>query len=316
MRTLVTGAAGNLARQLIQELHKRGDEITGIDLKETAIPGVRTEIVDITDVDGMRAIVRQVEPERIYHMASLLSSTSAANPDLAWRINANASRDLLAICAEEGGAAGGARFFYPSTGATYGGNLPDPLPEDFPQWPISIYGATKVAIERLGTYYSAAFDLDFRCLRLPLVLSPSAPAGAVSAYASHAFLAAHEPAEFVFPVEPETAISSIYVKDVLTGIITLMEAEPGRLSRRVYNIHSISPTAQQIAQSIHLRVPDFAYSFSPDASVMGVLGPLPAVHEDHSARHDWGWNPMFDLEAIADDLLSGGRHSSTAAMVQ
>ena len=79
------------------------------------------------------------------------------------------------------------RFFFPSTSATYGSALPDPLPEDHPQWSDNIYGATKVAVERVGNYFALSRGLDFRSVRLPIMLSPFAPPAAVSAYASHVF---------------------------------------------------------------------------------------------------------------------------------
>ena len=72
--------------------------------------------------------------------------SSAADPPRAWRVNASAAVELLELAAEHGVQ----RFFFPSTSATYGGRLPDPLPEDHPQWPDNIYGATKVAVERVG----------------------------------------------------------------------------------------------------------------------------------------------------------------------
>src|SRR6266850_1282725 len=57
------------------------------------------------------------------------------------------------------------RVIFSSTIATYGANLPEQLTEDAPQWPVSLYGVTKVAGERLGVYYHHQFGLDFRAVR-------------------------------------------------------------------------------------------------------------------------------------------------------
>ena len=302
-RYLVTGASGNLARYVIDELLRLGKEVVGIDLSTEAGPEtveLRLIRADITDADALREIVAEFEPEVVIHMASLLSSTSEADPPRAWEVNASASVRLLEIARD----AGCQRFFYPSTGASYGGALPDPLPEDFPQWPANIYGVTKVAVERAGTYFARRHGLDFRSLRLPMVISPLAPANAVSAYASHAFAAALAGESFVFPVGPSVGLSTIYVKDVASGIIALLDAERSKLTRTVYNVHSFSPSAADVARAISDRIPDFTCTFEPDPAVMSILDPLPFVHVDTSARADWGWDPVFGLEEVTDDMLS------------
>ena len=147
-RYLVTGAAGNLARLLVERLQASGKEVTGIDREPSVVPGVRFEQADITDSARMAKLVDEVRPECILHMASLLTLSSEADPATAWRVNATASIELLRTAAERGVS----RFFFPSTLATYAGELPDPLPEDHPQWPVTIYGVTKVAVERMGVY--------------------------------------------------------------------------------------------------------------------------------------------------------------------
>ena len=186
-RYLITGAAGNLARQLMDELIGRGKHTFGIDLvpAPTGQQGNWRQM-DITDRESLAGLLAEFQPECILHMASLLSMSSAADPPRAWEVNASAAVALMELAVEHGVQ----RFFFPSTSATYGGALPDPLPEDHPQWPDNIYGATKVAVERVGTYFALSRGLDFRSVRLPIVVSPFAPPAAVSAYASQVFAAA------------------------------------------------------------------------------------------------------------------------------
>ena len=300
-RYLVTGAGGNLARQLMDELRSRGKETLGIDLAPP--PAQQPDAwqqADVTDAAAMARLLAEFRPQCILHLASLLSMSSAADPPRAWRVNASAAVELLELAA----AHGVRRFFFPSTSATYGGRLPDPLPEDYPQWPDNIYGATKVAVERVGTYFALSRGLDFRAVRLPIVVSPHAPPAAVSAYASHLFVAAARGDSFTVPVAPEVAVSVIYVRDVTRGILRLAAAPEERLSRRVYNLHGFAASAGALAQAAAQRVPGFKYRFEPKPLPTEILAVQPSVYVDASARRDWGWDPQFDLPATADHLLA------------
>lgn len=297
-RYLVTGAAGNLARLLVERLQAAGKEVTALDREPAAVAGVRFERADVTDGARLTALVGEVRPDCILHMASLLTLSSEADPAAAWRVNATASFELLRAAADHGVS----RFFFPSTIATYAGSLPDPLPEDFPQWPVTIYGVTKVAVERMGAYLWRTAGLDFRAVRLPVVVSPFAPPGAVSAYPSHGFTAARRGEPFVYPAPPGLRVSSIYVIDVIEGILRLVDADPERLSRRVYNLHAFAPSTQDMAGAASRLAPGFRYRFEPRGDVMAMLGGMPSVLVDASARRDWGWNPRFDLAAAAGDV--------------
>lgn len=298
-RYLITGAGGNLARQLVAELRAQGKETLGIDLTPAQRAGAWRQ-ADVTDRSGMARLLAEFRPQCILHMASLLSISSAANPRRAWQVNASAAVELLELAAEHGVQ----RFFFPSTSATYGGRLPDPLPEDHPQWPDNIYGATKVAVERVGTCFALSRGLDFRSVRLPIVVSPHAPQAAVSAYASHLFVSAARGESFTVPVAPEVAVAAIYVRDVTRGILRLVAAAEERLTRRVYNLHGFAASAGALAQAAARRVPGFAYRFAPEELATRILGGQPSVYLDASARRDWGWEPQFDLAATADDMLA------------
>jgi threonine 3-dehydrogenase len=308
-RVLVTGASGNLACRLIALLRAEGLHGARVQLVLTDLQppsGFKPaadmifEAADLCDPAALRRLVHDHRPQFLLHFGSLLSGACERDLARAWQINATAPIILLEAAAQLDGCV----FFFPSTGATYGFGVPDPLPEDYPQWPENFYGAMKVAVERAGACFRAKRGLDFRGVRLPMVLSPSAPAAAVSAYASRAFVEARSGRPFVFPVSPETGISTIYIKDVIEGFHRLLSAPPARLSRGVYNLHSFDPTAADIAAAIRRHVPDFVCSFQPDPFVDRLLGGWPRVQVDASARADWGWAPRFNLETAAADLLA------------
>lgn len=300
---LLTGGAGNLARQIAARLVRGSDRVILFDLVPVLdrLPA-RCYYVQ-GDIMRRKTLVRLFDksrPTHVLHLAAILSGKSEVSRELAWQVNATASFELLELAC----ARGVHRFFFPSTTATYGGVLPVPLPEDHPQWPEGLYGATKVAVERLGVYYHERHGLDFRGVRLPVVVSRHAPPGAASAYCSRAFVDGIARGHFTFPVTPETRLATVYVEDVVDGIVRLLTAPAARLTRRLYNITAFSCAAGEVAEAIWRRIPDVAYDFAPDPAVMTLAHHWVVDLIDASARRDWGWKPRFDLPRMTSHLIT------------
>jgi len=296
---LLTGGHGNLARLVASELLDAGTQVIKFDLAGTEPAATRQgEIAisgDMRDTALLESILRQHKPDVVYHFASLLSGSSETDLEAAWDINASASFQLLRLAVKHDVGS----VFFASTAASYGGPLADPMPEETEQWPENLYGATKVAVERLGVYFKAKHGLDFRCLRFPLVISPYAPKTAVTAYPSHAFNAALKGEPFTFPVSPEVGMSSIFLEDVISGIVQFTQANRNDIRRHAYNLHAYFVSAGMVAERICASVPEFEYDFAPIPAVEALLRGWPDVYADDSARADWGWSPQFDFEKSA-----------------
>ncbi len=251
------------------------------------------------DEPALRALFERDRPDTVIHLASLLSGSCESDRRLAWRVNCDGLVGMLELALEYRVGT----FLFPSSFATYGGQLPELLPEDAPQWPDGLYGVSKVAAERLGAYYHKAHGLDFRAVRLPMVISRDAPPGAVSAYVSRAFIESAEHGRYVFPVRPRARVSLMYVEDALSALVDLLAAPAANLSRRAYNVQSISPSAEEIAAAIRARLPGVQLAFDPHPSHADMVERWPRMLVDESARRDWGWNPQFDLDRLADRFL-------------
>jgi len=302
-KALITGGNGNLGRLVADQLLARGIEVIKFDIPGTEPDSLRANetvvIGDIRDQSLVRNMLEEHRPDGIYHLASLLSGSSEADLDAAWEINASASFHLLRRAQELKTN----MFFFAGTVASFGDDLPEPLTDETQQWPANIYGATKIAVERLGVYFKQAHGMDFRCLRFPLVFSPFAPPSAVTAYPSHAFRAASRQEAFTFPVSPGTGMSSMLLEDVITGIIKFTMADRASLTQHVYSLHGYHVTADEVAKEIKSRIPDFTYNFEPQANVDALLTAWPNVIVDEPARRDWGWQPEYDFEKSANHLM-------------
>ncbi len=302
---LITGGAGNLACQLAFVLTTKGYRVVLADVLEKPLhdcpPECLYQQVDIRQQARVHHLVESERPEMVVHFASLLSGSSEADRAMAWDVNLNGAFYLF-----EAALANGVRqVFFPSSVASFGSPLPDTVTDECPQWPEGFYGMTKVAVERLGHYYFRRHGIDFRCLRVPIVVSPYAHAGAASSYASMAFLQSKRNHEFCFQVRPESSPVLIYVKDLIRAIVELMEAPSDRLRRRVYNLPGISPTAAEIAEAIARRIPKARLTFEPDGFIASLIASWPRAFDPMAAREDWGWQVEYTLDRMADDLLHG-----------
>lgn len=308
-RVLITGGNGNIGRLVTARFIAADIEVISLDLPGTTpAEGVTAaHFGDLRDHDKLRTILDDHAPDTVLHLASLLSGSSEANPADAWEINATASVALMQMCSDRGIGP----FVFASTVATYAYEFPDGLPEDTPQWPDNVYGATKVAVERMGVWLKKARGFDFRCVRLPMVLSPFAPPGALSAYPGHAVGAALRGEPFAFPVSAETGMSTIFLDDVARGLFDLALANRETLTRHVYNLHSFHFTAADLVARIKAEWPDAQMSYEPDARVVQMISGLPDVIEDAAARADWGWDPTYGFEECMSAVIALAMRNST-----
>lgn len=300
---LITGGNGNLGRLVAQQMYSKGIDVLCFDLPGTEHKNENNYknifLGDISDLDLLNKILKKHRPQAIFHLASLLSGSSETDLARAWNTNATASINLMqaAIDSEVN------LFFYPSTIATYGSNTKDPLPEDYEQWPENMYGVTKVAVERFGSYLKKTCGFDFRCLRFPMVLSPFAPLSAKTAYPSHACRAAVLGDPFNFPVSKETGMSCMFLDDVIRSILEISHAPQAGLKSNAYNLHGFHFTAQQLCENLKQIFPSFEYSFEIDPDVEKLVKGWPNEVISNSARLDWNWLPGFDFETSISAML-------------
>ena len=145
MKILVTGARGQLGRDVMEELRRRGDEPvgTGTQAADDAIP------MDITRVEDVRRVLEAVRPEAVIHCAAWTAVDGAEDHAAACRVvNAEGTENIARIC---GGL--GCKLLYISTDYVFGGEGTRPWePDDPDKAPLNVYGQTKyegeLAVER------------------------------------------------------------------------------------------------------------------------------------------------------------------------
>ena len=135
MKVLVTGVAGQLGHDVMQELAKREIPAVGTDLKE-GIP------LDITDEKAVHQVLQKEKPTVILHCAAWTAVDLAEeeqNKKTVYAVNVTGTENL----AKEA-AALGARFVYISTDYVFNGEGTTPWKPDCTEYaPLNYYGQTK-----------------------------------------------------------------------------------------------------------------------------------------------------------------------------
>lgn len=105
--------------------------------------GLSRQELDLTNVDMIRRVIREIKPDIIINPAAYTAVDRAeSEPELAYAINAIAP----GVIAEEAGKLGSALVHF-STDYVYDGGKSTPYEEDDQVNPISIYGKSKLAGE-------------------------------------------------------------------------------------------------------------------------------------------------------------------------
>jgi UDP-glucose 4-epimerase len=197
MRALVTGGAGFIGSNLVDELLDRRDEVTVVDdlstgraanLASARERGIEFFEQDIRDGDALKRIFAGVRPDIVFHMAAQIDvRKSIEDPAFDGTINVIGTINVL----EAARLAGVKRVVNTSTGgAIYGDVDVLPTPESTAPKPMSAYGQSKFCAERYCGWYERLYELSAVTLRYGNVYGPRqdphGEAGVIAIFAGRA----------------------------------------------------------------------------------------------------------------------------------
>ena len=186
-RYLVTGAAGFIARKVIERLTGEGHEVIGVDnlndsydprLKEwrlaqlSNLPGFTFYRDDICRAEFFEELSqRHSSIQAVIHLAARAGVRQAVEiPGTYLQTNAAGTLNVLEWCRKTGTT----KLVLASTSSIYGANPPLPTPEDADSsHPLQIYAASKKAAEVMAYTYHHLFGLDTTILRFFTVYGPA-----------------------------------------------------------------------------------------------------------------------------------------------
>jgi UDP-glucose 4-epimerase len=169
LHCLVTGGAGTLGSQLVDELLIKGCKVRVLDnLWNGKVENLSGHLINksfqfyrgsVTDPLDVQRVMDGIDV--VFHLACLGVRHSIIHPYETHRVNAEGS--LLVLDAAY--RAQVKRFVYCSTSEVYGTAKYVPVTEDHPTYPCTIYGASKLAGEAYARAYHKIYGMPIVILR-------------------------------------------------------------------------------------------------------------------------------------------------------
>ncbi len=130
--------------------------------------GVLLHVQDARDYHALVRIINQIQPQVIVHLAAV-AHAGRANKDPYSTFDHSLRTLENALDAARGNVE---QFVFFSSSMAYGDFLTEEVDEDHPLNPIGIYGALKVAGEKMVVAYNQVFDLPYTIVRPSALYGP------------------------------------------------------------------------------------------------------------------------------------------------
>ncbi len=144
MKVFVTGVAGQLGYDVVNELKKRGYVVVGSDVLEAAECNAdELVLLDITDASAVEEVLTWVKPDVVFHCAAWTAVDLAEDEDKQDKvraINAGGTRNIAEVCKKLD-----CKMLYISTDYVFDGQGKEPWQPDCKDYaPLCVYGQTKL----------------------------------------------------------------------------------------------------------------------------------------------------------------------------
>jgi UDP-glucose 4-epimerase len=287
VRLLITGGAGCLGFNLIEEHLAQGNEILVVDnfatgSREALAASPRLEIVDgtVADRELVDAVFTRFAPTHVIHSAASYKDPNDWREDVATNVTGTINT------VEAARHASVTRFVYLQTALCYGRPERVPIPVEHPTRPFTSYGISKTA----GEAYLAISDLPWVSLRLANITGPRLAIGPIPAFykrlkSGQKCFCTDTVRDFL-DISDFLALMRITLrKDAPTGIFNVSTGEG----------HTIAEVFNAIAGCLGITLPE------PVRVVPPAADDVPAVVLDPSrTRAALGWRAEVGLsESIA-----------------
>lgn len=305
MRYLVTGGAGFIGSNIVDELVRRGHNVTVLDDlssgKESNLATVRDKVdfrmASITDLTAVQSACKGAD--YVIHLAARTSvPRSVLDPIETNRVNIDGTLNVLVAARD----AKVRRVVYAASSSAYGETPTLPKVESMRSEPISPYGVTKYVGELYAQVFGRVYGLENVCVRYFNVFGPRQdPTSQYSGVLSRFMLAVIEGSQPVVYGDGEQSRDFTFVENVVDE--TLRACEAAGASGKVFNGGTGSRiTLNQVLKLLGEiwgkkiaarydppRTGDIRDSQADISLASNVLGYKPLVHFDEGLKRTWEW---------------------------
>jgi GDP-4-dehydro-6-deoxy-D-mannose reductase len=317
MRILVTGATGFAGSHLAEALLSRpGVRLWGLS-RSGAWPAdqrhlaKRVELrgVDLCDRAAVEVVLREVEPEQIFHLAGYAAvGRSFQEPDAAWAGNLGSTRNLYEAVARWGGQP---RILFVGSGLVYGDSDDPETPrhEGLLLQPNNPYAASKSAADLLSYQFARAPGLHVVIARPFNHIGPrQAPDFAIASFARQVVAIERgekPPVMETGNLSPRRDLTD--VRDTVAAYDLLMQH--GR-SGEAYNVGSGQVYSMHTVLDRLLALAGLTVELRQKAALLRSTD-TPVVRVDASKlRRETGWSPRYTLDQTLLDTLNYWREQT------
>jgi UDP-glucose 4-epimerase len=300
-RILVTGGAGCIGSDLVEALLAAGHGVTVIDnLSSGKIehvqpfqsnPNFEFLEADLLDTSAWKQALRGVG--MVYHFA--------ANPDVKFVEGEATDKDLQQNTIatynvlEAARLHGIRRFAFSSTSAIYGISPIQPIPENAPPRPISLYGATKLACEAMIGAFSNLFGMQCWIFRFANIVGAKVRKKGRTVISDFIYKLRQDPTRLEILGDGRQAKSYLLSSECIDSMLYIVEH--ARDPVNVYNLGcsdslSVNRIADMVTEAMGLPKVEYRYTGGEG----GWPGDVPRFTLDVTALNRLGWKARCTSE--------------------
>ena len=288
-KAIVTGGAGFIGSNLVNELIKQGIEVTVIDDLSTGFekninPKAHWHNLDLSKKYNLTLLISAMKDiDVVFHLAALARvQPSIEDPQTFNEVNVNGTLNVLFAAHK----AGVKRVVYSASSSCYGNNKTFPTPETELTNPLSPYGLQKYIGEQYCKMFSEVYGLDTASLRYFNVYGErmnfeGAYKLVIAVFAEQMM----QGKSLTITNDGKQKRDFTYVGDVVEANI-LAALHKGKLNGESFNI----------GNGDNYSVNEVANMFGGEKTYgVEVLEPFQTLADNSKAKDILGWDPQGDL---------------------
>jgi UDP-glucose 4-epimerase len=290
MKAVVTGGAGFIGSNLVDELVTRGDEVVVVDDFST---GKRHQVNP--DAELVAHDIREpfsIEADVVFHLAAQADvQTSMKRPEFDAAVNVIGTVNAL-------GASPGAQVIFASSGGAGYGEVTEPADEHAPFLPLSPYGIAKKCGEEYLAGWNRIHGSSHISLRLANVYGPRQDAGLEGGVVAIFLERMARGEDTVIFGDGDQSRDFVYVGDVVGALLAAVGRSGGPYNigtgedTTLAQLHAVCAAvagSTKPARHEPARLGDVRRSALDASRIERELGWRAQVPLDDGLRHTWGW---------------------------